>query len=94
MKKVSYMNLKIIRKKIDGLDMAILKLISKRLNLARSIGLIKKTNRIGVVDNKREREILGRIVTLSKSLGLDGKMTEKIWKIIIRQSKFVQNNKS
>lgn len=86
------MNLNQLRKKIDKLDIALLKLILKRLNLAKSIGLIKKKNRNEIVDKKRENEVLEKIVLNAEGLGLDREMTEKIWGIIIDQSKSVQSN--
>lgn len=81
-----------LRSRIDRLDITLLKLISKRQILAKSIGLIKKKNRNEIEDKKRENEVLDKIVLNAEALGLDRKMTVKIWKIIIEKSKSVQNN--
>lgn len=81
-----------LRSRIDRLDITLLKLISKRQILAKSIGLIKKKNRNEIEDKKRENEVLDKIVLNAEALELDRKMTVKIWKIIIEKSKSVQNN--
>lgn len=79
-----------LRSRIDRIDSKLLELISKRLKLAKEIGMLKIQSRKQIQDKNREKEILKKIILKAAHLGLDGKITTKIWKIIIGHSKFIQ----
>ena len=55
-----------LRNSIDAIDEKILQLINRRLILAQKIGSVKKQSGSGVVDSKRESEILNRLTSLNK----------------------------
>lgn len=72
-----------IRKKLDKLDNAFLKLIKKRTNLVNKV-LANKTYKKDIVDKKRIRAILKEISKKSKINKIDPKITKKIWVSMIK----------
>ena len=72
-----------IRKKLDKLDNDFLSLIKKRTNLVNKVLLTKKYKN-QIVDKKRIKKILNNIKIKSKRRNLDAKITNEIWKSMIR----------
>ena len=72
-----------IRKKLDKLDNDFLSLIKKRTNLVNKVLLTKKYKN-QIVDKKRIKKILNNIKIKSKKRNLDTKITNEIWKSMIR----------
>ena len=72
-----------IRKKLDKLDNDFLSLIKKRTNLVNKVLLTKKYKN-QIVDRKRIKKILNNIKIKSKRRNLDTKITNEIWKSMIR----------
>ena len=73
----------LIRKKLDKLDFKMLGLIKKRSILVNKILREKKYKR-QIVDNKRIKIILKKIKKESNKRKLDPKITNIIWKAMIR----------
>tara|TARA_Y100001960_G_C14663647_1_gene822186 strand:- start:672 stop:962 length:291 start_codon:yes stop_codon:yes gene_type:complete len=71
-----------IRKKLDNLDDALIKLVKKRTNLVNEV-LKLKNKRNQIVDKKRIKAILKRIEIKSKKNRIDPKITNRIWKNMI-----------
>ena len=71
-----------IRKKLDKLDNAFLKLIKKRTNLVDQILKNKKFKK-DIIDKKRIFIILRSIVKKSKNKNIDPRITKKIWSSMI-----------
>ena len=72
-----------IRKKLDKLDNDFLSLIKKRTNLVNEVLSTKKFKN-QIVDKKRINKILSNIKIKSKRKNLDTKITNEIWKSMIR----------
>ena len=72
-----------IRKKLDNLDNHFLLLIKKRTSLVNQVLLTKKFKN-QIVDKKRIRKILSNIKSKSKKKNIDIKITNQIWKAMIR----------
>ena len=72
-----------IRKKLDTIDSSILKLIKIRTNLVKNV-LKLKTHKYQIVDNKRIRVILKNIRKKSINQKIDPKITNNIWKNMIK----------
>jgi chorismate mutase len=87
----SKINLKKLRKEIDKIDRALLKILAKRFKITRKIGFYKKANKLKIQDKKREKEILKERIHLSRKLNLDQNLVEKIFKQIFK--KVVEENK-
>ena len=75
--------IKITRKKLDSLDNKLLDLIKKRTLLVNQI-LKQKKYKNQIVDKKRIKKILNNIKIKSKRRNLDSKITNEIWKSMIR----------
>ena len=78
-------NIKIlkIRNDLDKLDDKFLKLVKKRTNLVREILRNKKFKK-DIIDRKRIAKILKNITTKSKKMKIDPKISNIIWKSMIR----------
>ena len=72
-----------IRKKLDKLDLKMLILIKKRSILVNKI-LKEKKYKNQIIDNERIRIILKKIKKESKKINLESKITNPIWKAMIR----------
>ena len=72
-----------VRKKLDKLDNKLLDIIKKRLKLD-DVVLRNKKFKKEIVDNKRISLILKNINKKSKNKKIDPKITNKIWKSMIR----------
>ena len=73
----------IIRKKLDKLDLNMLSLIKRRNLLVNKI-LEQKEFKNQIIDKKRIKIILKRINKESKKKKIDPKITNTIWKSMIR----------
>ena len=71
-----------IRKQLDKLDNSLLKIIKKRVILVDKVLKNKKFKK-DIVDRKRIKIILKNISRKSKTMNIDPKITQKIWKSMI-----------
>tara|TARA_B100000029_G_C16893162_1_gene711147 strand:+ start:187 stop:468 length:282 start_codon:yes stop_codon:yes gene_type:complete len=76
-------NIKKIRIKLDSLDNKLLNLIKKRSKLVDKI-LKNKTHKNQIVDRKRIKIIIRRIRRKSLKKKIDPKLTENIWRGMIK----------
>ena len=72
-----------IRKKLDKLDNKFLSLIKKRTNLVNQVLSTKKFKN-QIIDQKKIKKILSNIEIKSKKMNIDKKITNEIWKAMIR----------
>ena len=72
-----------IRKKLDNLDNNLLEIIKKRTLLVNQVIKNKKFKK-DIVDKKRISKILKNISKKSKTKNIDPRITNKIWKSMIR----------
>ena len=77
------LELKMIRQKIDKLDDKLLNLIKIRTNLVNGV-LKQKRYKNQIIDKARMKEILTSIKKKSISRKIDARITERIWKNMIR----------
>ena len=73
----------IIRKKLDKLDLKMLSIIKKRSFLVNKI-LEQKKFKNQIIDQKRIKIILNKINKESKNKKIDPKITNTIWKSMIK----------
>ena len=66
--------------------------LTRRKIIVESIAKIKKENNIDIEDISREKNLLNKLLTKSKSLHLDDNLVKEIWESIIKQSKVTQKN--
>ena len=80
---MNFKNIIKIRKKLDKLDNLFLDLIKKRTNLVDQVLKNKKFKK-DIRDKKRIKIRLNNINKKSKQKKIDPKITQKIWKTMIR----------
>tara|TARA_Y100000996_G_C22172032_1_gene499056 strand:+ start:103 stop:384 length:282 start_codon:yes stop_codon:yes gene_type:complete len=76
-------NILIIRKKLDKLDNSLLDIIKKRSKLV-DVVLKNKKYKKDIVDKKRIGIILKNISKKSKKKNIDPKITNKVWRSMIK----------
>ena len=76
-----------LRKQIDKIDSQLLRLISKRMKVAKKIGIYKKKNNMKVVDLQRERKVLDKISQKARKLRVDPHLSRKLFKLMILESR-------
>jgi chorismate mutase len=83
------MNINLLRENIDKIDQQILKLLSDRMQQAVMIRKFKEKSE----DKERELEVLKKVAYSANSryLLLDSSFIEKLYKMIIEESKRIQN---
>ena len=91
MTKAKSMKLEVIRNEIDILDGKLLRLIKRRMILVQKISAVKKAGKIKLEDKKREKEILSKIKYQANSLAMDKAFVTEIFRLLINQSKKIQN---
>ena len=74
------------RQLISQIDKEILLLLSKRLNLSREIGILKKECSLGVVHPQVEFQVRERNLSEGKELGLSPRLVEELTSLLISNS--------
>ena len=80
---MSNKNILLIRKQLDKLDNSFLDLVKKRTKLVDKV-LSNKRYKKDIIDNKRIEIIIKNIKRKSKQKNIDPKITEQIWKAMIK----------
>ncbi len=75
-----------LRKVIDEIDNKLIGLISKRADVAKKIGEIKKENGVQVADKKREDERISKMKILAAQNELNQNEIENIWRALFEIS--------
>ncbi len=86
--------IKQLRRKIDEVDEQILKSLSERAEICRSIGLVKEKHGIPIQDYPRENGVYAHIREKAAELGLDPYHMEAIYRQIVNMCSAVQGSKS
>ncbi len=86
-------DIKQLRKKIDEVDEQILQFLSKRAEICRSIGLVKKKHGIPIQDLPRESDVYAYIRKRAAELSLDSAQVEAIYRQIVNMCSAVQELK-
>ncbi len=82
-----------LRKKIDVVDENILRLLSERSEICRSIGLLKKDNSLPIIDVARENEVFANIRGKAADFALDADQVEAVYRQIVNMCSSVQELK-
>jgi len=80
-----------LREQINHLDEELLALISNRMNVAKEIGEIKKTNKITVLQSSRYNEIIERAISKGEKVGLSNDFIKMYLEAIHIESIRIQN---
>jgi len=84
-------DIKQLRKRIDEVDEQILRSLSKRTEICKSIGLVKKKHGIPIQDLPRESDVYVHIKKKAADLGLDPAQVETIYRQIVNMCISVQD---
>jgi chorismate mutase len=85
--------IKQLRKRIDEVDEQILRSLSKRTEICRSIGLVKEKHGFPIQDFPRESDVYAHIRERAAELGLDPSHVEAIYREIVNMCSAVQDSK-
>jgi chorismate mutase len=83
-----------LRKRIDGIDEQIMRLLKERADVCEDIGIIKREQGIPVRDRRRENEQYTRITGIASKLGLNAQEVKAVYKEIIAMSIRAQERES
>ena len=86
--------LEAVRKEIEELDMEILILIDRRINLAEKVLDSKRINGTSINDHKQNEIVISRALNTATELNLDPGSVKAIFEILIRMSIERQNELS
>ncbi|KAF0161440.1 MAG: phospho-2-dehydro-3-deoxyheptonate aldolase [Ignavibacteria bacterium] len=81
-----------LRESINKVDESLIKLLSKRRELSKSVILAKESSRSAIRDQKRESDLLNRLIKLGKKEGLDSHFLTNVFYEIIEDSVRLQQN--
>ena len=87
------MKLKDLRGQIDELDEKLVRIIARRFVLVKQIKEAKKTEGWPVVDNKREKNILQNLKSMSFKYGVSYRILKKVFNVVFMESKALQNKR-
>ena len=79
-----------LRRKIDALDRALIKIIQRRITAAKGIGKLKSELSLPVFCPERERKVMQRALSLSKQLSVNPKLSGRLFQLVIRECRNVQ----
>ena len=79
-----------LRKEIDECDNEIIRLLKKRMEISRDIGIIKKENNLPIYDEKREQALIKKLEDMANNV-LSKEAIDNIYKEILFASKELQN---
>ncbi|GAF72032.1 unnamed protein product [marine sediment metagenome] len=72
-----------LRDEINGLNVQIVELLARRVEVARRIGEAKMEQDLPIVDRTREGKVYERVRELAMERGLDPKGVEKVFREIV-----------
>jgi 3-deoxy-7-phosphoheptulonate synthase len=84
------MNLDEIRRRIENVDQKIITLLASRMNLIPSLVEFKKEKQLQIHQPEREKEILEKYSLLANNYNLNHEMVQKIFELIITESRNAQ----
>jgi chorismate mutase len=79
-----------LRKRIDEVDEQIMKFLSKRAEVCKSIGSLKRKHKIPIKDIPRENDVYAHIRKKAAGLGLDSVQVEAVYRQIVNMCMAVQ----
>ena len=80
-----------LRNKMDAVTLEMINLLKTRTDIAKEIGQVKKNIGKGVSDEKREDNLRGKIIEVSKEIGLSETLASKFLNFLLNESIKVQS---
>jgi chorismate mutase/prephenate dehydratase len=82
----------LFRKKIDEIDLNILLLLNRRIDISKNVGAIKREKGIAIRDYQREDEVYLRVMQKAIEIGLDSMKVKGIYQGIVAMCIDAQEN--
>lgn len=76
-----------LREKIDSIHEKIIELVEQRIEIAKQIAVIKKEERLPILDAQREEKIRLEVRKMAKSRGLSTSVIDEIIQLILEYSR-------
>lgn len=83
-----------LRKQVDKIDIELVHLLVKRMELSAEIGRQKKAGGEAVMQMTRETVVLDKVKLLADTLGLSEDFVTNLYKVILQESRRVQEHLS
>tara|TARA_B100001142_G_scaffold70904_1_gene71386 strand:+ start:209 stop:1576 length:1368 start_codon:yes stop_codon:yes gene_type:complete len=80
-----------LRNKMDAVTLEMINLLKTRTDIAKEIGKVKKNIGKGVADEEREDNLRGKIMQVSKEIGLNETLASKFLNFLLNESIKVQS---
>jgi chorismate mutase len=77
------LDLQEVRRRIDDVDRQMVALLARRGQLVGDVVRYKRSHHMGVVDRRREDEMLARIAEVAKEAGLDPRVAQQVLRTVI-----------
>ncbi|MDR0982083.1 MAG: chorismate mutase [Culturomica sp.] len=78
--------IEVLRSQIDDIDLEILSLLSKRMNISKKIGEYKKQSHVTILQANRWNEIMSRLLQKGSELNMRGEFLNALYNIIHEES--------
>lgn len=75
-----------LRSQIDGIDNALIELLSQRMEIVKEIGELKKINNSSILQRERWGKVLENAIKSGQELGLDSDFVSNLFKLIHQAS--------
>jgi len=86
----SIAELELKRSELDVIDSRIISLLANRMNVVKGIGLLKKQEKMAVLQIKRWNQVINKLMEEGKSLGLSEEVVKKLYDLIHDESISIQ----
>ncbi len=83
---MSEQNLKELRRGIRAVDSELVRLIGKRMELIRKVGILKQELKMPIVDRSTERAVIENFATSANEVGIDQEFAKRIANMLIEAS--------
>lgn len=88
----NHVNLEKLRKHIDRIDTVIITALAERMSLMPEIAELKKKSGIPVGDEKREQQIMKKLLKIAAENGLEKGFVEEVFLSVFNEAKRIQND--
>lgn len=75
-----------LRETLDEIDKALIKLVARRFQVTKQVGILKKEKNLPSTDSTREKEQANRIRSIAKEAGLSPDIAVKVLRLLIDET--------
>jgi len=86
-----YHTIEEIRKHIDRIDTALITILAERMSLMPEIARQKKAENVSIFQEKREQQIMKKLLNIAEEHGLDKGFVEEVFLSVFNEAKRIQH---